>query len=200
MTVLFTPLSVPKIIPNDWEQWWDVWHNNTSNLTKTHKTHNSNYAVNDTWKGITLYKNSNSIMTYDCPDLSDTPIAKNISEQVLDYIPCNIMCIRVIENLTSIDFHTDHPFPKQQIRSVLWNTYESHIWNFKLHDEVRHFTLPDESNTFFYVDNPLQHSAVYDSSKSKGLLWIYGYKQFDDNIKTLADTSAEKFKQQAWVI
>lgn len=207
MTVLFTPLNIPKIVPNDWEQWWDIWNKNTVNLIKKHKTHNSSYGEpgvlkgpNNVWKGITLYQSPNSIMTYDCPNLSDTPIAKNISEQVLDNLPCSIMCIRVIENLYGIDFHTDHAMPKQQLRSILWNTYDDPIWNFKLNDEVRELSLPESSNTFFYVDNPLQHSAIHDSTKSKGLLWIYGHRPFEKSITELAEASAKKFKQHSWEI
>ena len=200
MTVLLTPLDIPKIVPNDWEQWWHVWNTNTVNLTKKHKTHNSGYGADNVWKGITLYKNPNSTMTYDCPDLSDTPIAKNISEQVLDNLPCSIMCIRVIENLHSIDFHTDHSVPKQQIRSILWSTYSGSVWDFRLKDEVRNFTLPDDTNTFFYIDKPLEHAAIYDGTKSKGLLWIYGNRPYDNNLQTLAEDSANKFKQHSWVI
>lgn len=139
-------------------------------------------------------------MTYDCPDLSDTPIAKNISEQVLDNLPCSIMCIRVIENLHSIDFHTDHSVPKQQIRSILWSTYSGSVWDFRLKDEVRSFTLPDDTNTFFYIDKLLEHAAIYDGTKSKGLLWIYGSRPDDSNLQTLAEDSAKKFKQHSWVI
>lgn len=200
MTILLTPLDIPKIVPNDWEQWWEIWHKNKANLTKKHKTHNSSYGANDVWKGVTLFQAQDSIMTYDCPDVSDTTVAKNISEQVLDRLPLRIMCIRVIENLTNIDFHTDHSVPKQQLRSVLWNTYDDPIWKFKLNDEIRQFALPEETNTFFYVDNPLQHAAIYDSNKSKGLLWIYGYKAFENSITVLAEDSAKKFKQQSWVI
>jgi len=200
MTVLYTPLNIPKIVPNDWDQWWDVWNKNTDKLTKKHKTHNPTYGSNDVWNGVTLYQSPNSIMTYDCPDVSDTPVAKNISEQVLDNIPCRIMCIRVIENLHGVGFHTDHSISKQQLRSILWSTYHDPVWYFRLKEEIKQFSLPEDTNTFFYVDNPLEHAAIYDRTKSKGLLWIYGYQPIDSKLTALAESSAEKFKQYAWVI
>jgi hypothetical protein len=43
MTVLFTPLDIPKIVPNDWDQWWEVWNNKSDKLIKIHNNHNLGY-------------------------------------------------------------------------------------------------------------------------------------------------------------
>ena len=198
MPVLLTPLDIPKIVPNDWEQWWDVWDNKTDKLVKIHNNHNS--GSNELWRGINLYKSSICRVTYDCPDAFDSPVVKNIVEQVFEYIPISIMCIRVIENLMNVPFHSDHAVSRQQLRAVLWSNYTYPVWDFRLKDKIRSFALPDETNTFFYIDKPLEHAAIYDGTKSKGLLCIYGDSPYDNNLQILAEYSAKKFKQYAWVI
>jgi hypothetical protein len=198
MTILFTPLDIPKIIPNNWDHWWEVWNNKTDKLVKIHNNHNS--GSNELWRGINLYKSSICRVTYDCPDAFDSPVVKNIVEQVFEYIPISIMCIRVIENLMNVPFHSDHTVSRQQLRAVLWSNYTDHIWNFKYNDEVRHASIPNDTNSFYYIDNPLLHSAIYDPTKSKGLLVIYGHHEFDDKLSTIAHKSSEKYKDVAWII
>jgi hypothetical protein len=110
------------------------------------------------------------------------------------------MCIRVIENLMNVPFHSDHTTSKQQLRSVLWSNYSDQIWNFKYKDEVRKSSIPNDTNSFYYLDNPLLHSAIYDPTKSKGLLVIYGHHSFDAKLSTLVAKSSEKYKDVAWII
>lgn len=198
MTVLYTPLDIPKILPNDWDEWWHVWNTSTSNLSKTYDNHN--IGANDLWKGVNLYKNPEYKVTYDCADAIPCKVVDNLVEQVFSYIPTKVICIRVIENLQTINYHSDHTYTKQQIRSVLWSNYTDDIWNFKYNSEIKSASIPEDTNTFYYLDHPLEHSAIYDSNKSKGLLVVYGHSSIDTKLLDLATTSASKYKNHAWII
>ena len=38
--ILFTPLDIPKIQPNNWDEWWEFWNNEIRTIIADFKQHN----------------------------------------------------------------------------------------------------------------------------------------------------------------
>lgn len=197
MTILMTPLDVPKIVPNNWDDWWQIWNTHADMLHKTVKNHNSKEG---NWRGLNIYKHTkfNLSTVYSAPSYFSHPVITDLVKQVETNLPIIPFLIRVIENLEVVDPHTDQPFPKDELRCVLWNTYTDPIWKFEYDGEQRNLVLPESTNTFYYKDYPLKHSGIYDEKNTKGIMLIYGAPK--QSFRTLIDHSAEKFKDFSWVI
>lgn len=193
--ILFTPLDIPKIVPSDWDAWWDLWNNHAQLINK--KVTNHNPAFGSPWKGFDLLNEFNHEV-YEAAVAPKHPAADDLIEQVRTHCPFEPTFIRVMENLETIQFHSDVLYPKHEFRSVLWNTYPDSIWMFKYGDIVRQMSLPEDTNSFYYYDYPLKHAAHYDPRYSKGLLIVYGTPKPD--FYEILNISTEKYKEVAWII
>jgi hypothetical protein len=58
--------------------------------------------------------------------------------------------------------------------------------------------MPEDTNSFYYLDNPVRHASVYDPACTKGLLLVYGKPKAD--IDDIVKRSIEKYKDIAWVV
>jgi hypothetical protein len=195
--ILMTPLSVPKIQPNNWDEWWSVWNTYSGTATKQQK--NQNDAVGS-WKGMDLETNSLFKMptVYSVPKAPSTPVTDDIIRQIKAYIPVEPIVVRVIENLDVVPAHTDNSVPVTEIRCMLWNNYQEPVWEFNYLGEKRKLLLPESTNTFFYKDCPLTHSSIFKKEFTKGVMVIYGI--WKPALRDLVINSAEEFKEVSWVV
>jgi hypothetical protein len=201
--IIYTPLDIPKIEPNNWDEWWEVWNTYSAPLTKTRQNHNQiDHIGKTTWKGFDVYRVHDllkNLHAYQAPLVPTSPVILDLIEQVKKHCILTPTLIRVIENVIPVDPHSDLSYPnKYEFRSVLWNTYKTPIWNFTYENEVRDMILPEDTNSFYYLDYPVKHASVYNPSYSKGLLLVYG-TQKNDTTK-IVNRSVEKYKEVVWVV
>lgn len=196
--ILFTPIDLPKIQISDWDAWWNIWIKNSQLMIKVVSTHNSQGPTYP-WKGLDLYARENhNHDIYTVPTAPHCNVVKYIIDQIIELVPINVTLIRVIENMHPIAFHSDSLIPTAEMRILLWNTYSMPIWKFQFDQKIKEVTFPDSTNTFWYRDCPLQHSAIYDSAYTKGLVQIFGTPK--DSYMPLVNASAKKFSKYAWVL
>lgn len=201
MTLIYTPLDIPKIVPNNWDEWWEVWNNYSTSVTKTKQNHNP-FNQSKLWKGFDLYRQNDVFKKY---TLYETELAPQVSvildlvEQVKKYCIFEPALIRVMENLITIPPHSDYKMPGHyEFRSILWNTYKTPIWQFTHDHETRDMHIPNDTNSFYYLDHPVQHASIYDSNYSKGLIVVYG--PLVKNTTEIIDRSIKKYKDIAWIV
>ena len=196
--IIYTPLDIPKIEPNNWNEWWEVWNNNSQFINKVSSNHNT--TVRDILKGFDIYNTGNTRLysLYDAVMAPKCKVIDNLLEQIFEIVPLEPKLIRVMENIGPVPAHSDYASPRDEFRAVLWNTYIDPIWEFSFYKEHRKLRLPNSTNSFYYKDYPLQHSAMYDNTKTKGLLLVYG--PLKKNHPTLIKESATKYKDYAWIL
>lgn len=199
--IIYTPLDIPKIEPNNWDEWWDVWNNHAGPVTKTKNNHNYFHKV-PPWKGFDLYIVDDAFKkfySYEARLAPQVPVVLDLVKQIKEHCIFNPTIIRVVENYTHTEPHSDFPTPNiYEFRSVLWNTYPDTMWKFHYNNETRDMILPNDSNSFYYADYPVQHSTSYDPKYSKGLVIVYG--PVKPTATNLLDKSIDKYKDIAWVI
>jgi hypothetical protein len=199
--IIHTPLDIPKIEPNNWDEWWQVWDKHASPVTKARRNHNS---IGDicVWKGFDVYRIHDSLKdlhAYKAPLVPEYPVILDLIEQVKKHCILEPALIRVIENVIPVVPHYDLPYlNKYEFRTVLWNTYQTPIWNFTYENETRDMIMPEDTNSFYYLDNPVKHASIHNPSFSKGLLLVYGKPKEDTN--DIINRSVEKYKELAWVV
>ena len=196
--IIYTPLDIPKIEPNNWNEWWEVWNTNSQFINKVSSNHNT--TVRDMLKGFDIYNTGNTRLysLYDAVMAPKCKVIDNLLEQIFEIVPLEPKLIRVMENIGPVPAHSDYASPRDEFRAVLWNTYIDPIWEFSFYKEHRKLRLPNSTNSFYYKDYPLQHSAMYDNTKTKGLLLVYG--PLKKNHPTLIKESATKYKDYAWIL
>jgi len=198
--IIYTPLDIPKIEPNNWDEWWDVWNEHAAPIIKRKRT--PNHADYTLWKGFDLYKTPallNKPHAYDAVMAPEVPVILDLIEQVKNHAIFTPVLIRVIENIIPVLPHYDNIIPNSyQFRSVLWNTYKTPIWNFTYENETRNMILPEDTNSFYYLDYPVKHESIHDPLYSKGLLLVYGKLKIETN--ELVERSINKYKDIAWVV
>lgn len=197
--VLYTPLDIPRIEPNNWDEWWGIWNTYSGLATKKIKTHNPYESV---WKALEIYRYTESSpiidnIVYDSPRSPPAPVIQDLVKQVQDFYPGTVHYIRVIENQSNVKFHSDHHSPQYQFRTLMWSTNNKLNWLLKTKEEAFCPVLPEDSNTFYYYDYHTQHHAAYSPKVSKGIL--QAFISVDPKIDDLIERSCKKYENLAWV-
>lgn len=196
--VLYTPLSMPRIEPNNWDEWWEVWNKYSGPSVKMYKTHN---PFESTWKWLELYRFTESSpkldnLVYDCPRCPETPVTLDLIRQIKESFPGVVRCIRVIENTSFVKFHSDTSEPSGQFRSLLWSTNQKLNWLLSKNAEIFRPELPEDSNTFFYHDYHTKHCAPLYPNVSKGLIQIF--IDYTPELEAVVKQSSIKYQSLAW--
>lgn len=192
MSVLFCPLDIPRIVPQDWDEWWHTWESSKV-MPKVNPNHNP-VAVD--WLGLDLFVRPGYTTQYEAPVAEQNPTIVDLCKQVFDTMNFRISRIRVIENLVPVLAHTDNSLPTGNIRSFLWNTYEEPVWRFANSKESHKLIMPEETNSFFYLDGVITHEAIYDKNYSKGVLAVYGAP--DTHFRSMVERSYKKYADISW--
>ena len=194
--IVYTPLDLPKIEPDDWDVFWQIWNQYSGKLIKVRSNGSHSDAIvgrSDIWQGLDIYKNSNlhvwQAPFYDIkeqlPKLYNTLISLPIS---------NIRQIRLVSSKLQVDPHSDDVKDIWVARAYFHYTSPKEQWFFTkpgdYYGERSYITRPAETNWFAYNDKHCWHATDYNPEYPKILLQIFA----DSLSKNLIDSSIEKYK------
>ena len=195
--IVYTPLDLPQIEPDNWDTFWDIWNQHSGNLTKiaSNGTHSdSPVGRNDVWRGLDIYKNLNVSNAWQAPfyDISrELPGLHN----TLTTLPIQgIHRIRLVSSLMKVDPHSDDVKDVWVARAYLHYTAPVEQWFFTrpgdFYGQRTYITRPSETNWFAYNDKYCWHATDYDADHPKILLQVSALGLS----RELIDTSIKKYR------
>jgi hypothetical protein len=190
-SIVSSPIEFPKIIPNDWDQWWHLWSREAAPAVKMKKNHNGAGA---NWVGMNVYVREGvdtvetsgyNIKTVNCPELFPV-LFDNI-----DKFPIILSIMQIVSSRCTIAPHTDNTKPKISIRSMLSDTNLTPTFYYKINSDKKYQTLPADTNTWMYHDNKYKHGSDYHRGYNKHLIIFHGSARRDMLEKNLVDNEGK---------
>lgn len=185
-SVVSSPISFPKVEPNDWERWWELWTTEASPAVKVVKNHNS---TGGPWVGMNVYVKPGidnieytgyNIKNVICPELFPS-LFNN-----LDKFPIDIAVMQIVSSRWPSPPHCDHSNPRVSVRSLMYDNNFTPTFYYNINGNKKYQTLPNDSNTWIYHDNKHKHGSDYYYGHSKHLIIYHGQIKQDlleENLK-----------------
>jgi hypothetical protein len=120
--IIFTPADFPKIEPDNWDTFQDIWDKNADWLVKEKQSHTMSPAPigqSNVWVGLDIYKKYHGHTLWNAPyyDIKERlPIMFNAIESIYPFI----YRARVLQSRTDVIAHTDDNSDKWNIRALLY--------------------------------------------------------------------------------
>lgn len=192
--IIATPLDLPRIEPDDWKVFWDMWNTYSGPLTKEYLNTGSSLPVTGApavWHGLDIFDNRSSQSAWIAPYFDATTLFPKMFE-ILNKFP-RTHRIRLIEAKCNIPAHSDDNTNRWNVRALLHCTSTKSQWYFtKPNDrngERTFLKMPEDTNWFSYNDKYCWHGSEYDAEHPKILLQIYS--SFTPNV--LIEKSKDKY-------
>jgi hypothetical protein len=199
--IIFTPVDLPKLEPDSWEVFWNIWNTHAGRLTKRRMNVESSDAAimsSDVWKGIDVYKIIPGVTAWDAPYYNIRNDLPNMYKTIIDLqvTGLRIYQVRLISSLLAVKAHTDDNLDRWSYRSYFHYTSDKPQWYFtkpKDKEGERHYmNLPNKNQWFAYNDLNCWHGTDYDPENPKILVQLYVANQ---SIATeIAQNNAVKYK------
>lgn len=176
--IVFTPLDLPKIEPDDWEVFWDIWNTNADYLIK--KRRNTIYSdakvgTNHIWIGLDIFKRPDTYTTYRAPYYSIETRLPRLYNFFNTFEPC-ILQARLIQSLIPVPAHTDDDVDSWHIRSFFHYTDSKSQWYFTKPQDANgdrtYLNMPVDTNWFAYNDANCWHGTDFNNEHKKILLQL----------------------------
>lgn len=177
--IIYTPIDLPKIEPDNWEVFWDIWNKHKNYLVKTKNNTSLSrtpIGATDLWLGLDILKKITGYTTWQAPFFDIKQSLPNMYNSLVTLFP-NATAIRLVESQKNFGAHTDDNRNVWHIRAYLHYTSSKSQWYFtKPHDASGNRTyidLPDETNWFAYNDLNAWHGTDFDPDNKKILLQVF---------------------------
>ncbi len=196
--IVYTPLDLPKIEPDNWDTFWEIWNQHAGALVKTvyNGAHSdSPVGRNDVWQGLDIYKNPRTLNGWQAPFYDIKEKLPKLYSTITSLPISNIRQVRLVSSKLQVDPHSDDVRDIWVARAYFHYTAPVEQWYFTrpgdFHGQRTYITMPSETNWFTYNDKYCWHATDYDSKYPKILLQVFA----SSVSKELVDTSIEKYKE-----
>jgi hypothetical protein len=178
--IVYTPIDLPKIEPDNWDVFWDVWNTHRNYLVKTKMNTSISLTpvgISDMWLGLDIFKKTTGYASWQAPFFDIKQSLPNMYNSLVTLFP-NATIIRLVQSQKNVEAHTDDNRNVWHIRAYLHYTSSKSQWYFtKPHDAGGNRTyidLPEETNWFAYNDLNAWHGTDFDPDNKKILLQVFG--------------------------
>jgi hypothetical protein len=194
--IVYTPLNLPKLEPDNWEVFWNIWNTHSDVLVKKSvNIVNSRSPVgsNNVWVGLDIFSKWNLKVSWDCPyyDISnDLPVMR----ESIDRLNLKTLYrVRLIQSMVDVEAHTDNNTDRWNIRGYLHYTSTQPQWYFtKPRDTIKTYsTMPNDLQWFGYNDKYAWHGSDYDPNHKKILIQLF----FLENVNNLIQDNINVYKE-----
>ncbi len=176
-------LDFPKIEPDNWDIFWDMWNKHAKSLVKVKYDITNRYksdapaGATDYWIGLDLYRN-NFFSHWQAPLVDVSTVLPNMYNNLLALELPNIRLIRIVRSLISLGAHSDTGADSWQVRAMLHCDNPSEHWYYtpygvKNKESSLPLKLPKETNWFTYNDANCHHGTEYFPDSPKYLLQVF---------------------------
>lgn len=195
--LIYTPVDLPKIEPDNWEVFWDIWNTYSNYLEKTQPNAKSSLVKvgkNTIWRGLDIFQKKHTIKTsYQAPFFDIKDRLPNMYQFFESLDTFGIYRIRLVQSTVNMVAHTDDDFDKWHLRAYLYYTSNKEQWYFTkpndAYGERTYIELPATTNWFMYNDKYCWHGTDYDENHKKILLQVFALETPQD----LLQRSIEKY-------
>ena len=107
--IIYTPLDFPKIEPDDWNVFWEIWDTYSDNLIKVISNGDHSVATvgrSDIWQGLDIYKNL-SLNVWQAPFYDIKEQLPKLYNTLISLPISNIRQIRLVSSKLQVDPHSD---------------------------------------------------------------------------------------------
>lgn len=194
--IVATPLDIPKIEPDSWKVFWNIWNSHAKDLIKIRMNDGSPIPVgsNAIWMGLDIFKSEKGYETSWAAPFYDI---KNELPKMYDSIcqlPFNIERVRIIQSLKDIPSHSDDAVDRWNIRAIFHCTDIEDQWYFTKPGDRSYkvfLNMPLDTNWFAYNNKYCWHGSVYNDKHRKLLIQIY---LLNYDISPVLNKSVNKYK------
>lgn len=193
-SLISAPIKFPRIEPNNWEKWWDLWYKEASWIRKIEANHNGMSGI--PWRGFDVYvKNGIDPLQYryDAKNLNCPEIFSSLFDN-LDNFPMDIYVMRVLSSTSPVFPHSDANRPATGIRTLLYDNNVRHNFYYMFGNKKVYQRLPEDTNTWMYNDHKSKHGTDFYQGHSKILIAYYGKikdevldKNLEENLQNYND-------------
>jgi hypothetical protein len=178
--IVATPVDYPKVEPDDWEIFWNIWNMYAKPLHKKFKNpfcnKNAPVGATDVWIGLDIYIKYNIPQPWQAPFYNIEDSLPKMYNSLLS-IDDKIHRIRLIQSLQDIHPHTDDNRNQWNFRSFVFHQSTTPQWYFinpNDPDKSRtYLNMPADTNWFMYNDKHVHHGSDYDPLNKKIILQLY---------------------------
>ena len=178
--IIATPLDIPRIEPDDWNVFWDLWNTYSGPLTKQYLNNGSEVdplIAPKIWSGLDLYDQWPHGTAWQAPLFEAGKLFPKMFKTIFDLNLNSLYRIRLISSLMPVGAHSDDSADRWSIRAFLHHPSTEQQWYFtKPNDRFgsrKYLLMPEDTNWFAYHDNLTWHGSDYDPKKPKILLQLY---------------------------
>lgn len=195
--IIATPLDLPRIEPDDWSVFWNIWNRESRNAVKIKKNTDSSVSPigqDDLWTALDIYRKHDVKVVWDVPYYDISNDLPKMYESILN-LPFNyIHRVRILSSLQNITAHTDDRQDRWSVRALLHCKDTNSQWYFTKpgnESERQFFTLPNDTNWFAYNDKHCWHGSVFNKQYPKLLIQVF----MADRGTTIINNSINKYKE-----
>jgi hypothetical protein len=194
MIPVSVPLVFPKVVPNNWDTWNNVWEQNKKFVHKVTSTRNAGQVA---WIGFDIYVkpgvDATDIVKYKCKNINCPDLFPSLFDN-LDKLPIEVHVVRVLQSLSSVLAHQDFAVESDyhSIRSILFDNNPKQTWWYEFNDTKQYLTLPIETNTWWYDDAKIKHGTDFYPNFNKQLIMYRGTVK-TDSITSMIDAGIKQY-------
>jgi hypothetical protein len=177
--IIYTPVDLPKIEPDNWEVFWDIWNKHKNYLVKTKNNTSLSrtpIGATDLWLGLDILKKTTGFTAWQAPFFDIKHSLPNMYNSLTTLLP-NAGVIRLVQSQKDFIAHTDDNINIWYLRAYLHYTDSKSQWYFtKPHDthgDRAYINLPESTNWFAYNDRHCWHGTDFDPNNKKILLQVF---------------------------
>lgn len=169
--IISTPLNLPKLEPDDWDKFWNIWETNVSPLVKVNPSPNKRSALH---VGFDIFREPWFKPVYDAKHVYLDKIYPELYNSIMS-LPVKIFCARFVSSRSDFPPHVDNFSPSWIIRSMFYTENNDYQWYYTDLDNnnPKKLVQPETTNWWAYKDGLAKHGTVYNQENPKILLQIF---------------------------
>lgn len=188
--IVATPLDIPRIEPDDWNTFWEIWNTHSNYLTKTFTNVGSEIdpkSAPKIWIGLDLFDLWQGGSAWRAPFYDATKLFPKMFKTIFDLNIPSLYRVRLLSSRMPVLAHSDDMADRWNIRAFLHHPSEEQQWYFTRpgdrHGERYYLKSAPDTNWFAYNDKFSWHGTDYDEKNQKILLQLYsGYVKTNDDL------------------